>query len=85
MNALTEQSSSLDKTVLILSVEFVLMQTATKEVKNPDNTRSETIRLLLDSGSQRTHITENLAEKLKLKKTGEQEIKLAAFGTGSPK
>ena len=85
VNALMEQISSLDENALISSREFVLMQTATTEVKNPDSTRSETIRLLLDSGSQRTYITENLAEKLKLKKTGEQEIKLATFGTGSPK
>ena len=35
VNALTEQSSSLDENALISSVEFVLMQTATTEVKNP--------------------------------------------------
>ena len=36
------------------------------------------------SYSQRTYITENPAEKVKLKKTGEQEINLATFGTESP-
>ena len=40
---------------------------------------------MLDSGSQRAYITENLAEKLKLKKTCGQEIKLATFGTDSQK
>lgn len=85
VNALTEQSNSRDENALISSGEFVLMQTARTEVRNTESNKSETVRLLLDSGSQRTSITENLAEKLKLKKTGEQEIKLATFGTESPK
>ncbi|MEW8547947.1 MAG: aspartyl protease family protein, partial [Candidatus Thiodiazotropha sp.] len=82
---MTEQRSGANENVLISSGEFVLMQTAKTEIRNPENDKSETVRLLLDSGSQRTYITENLAEKLKLKKTGEQEIRLATFGTETPK
>ena len=85
VNALTEQSSSPNENALISSGEFVLMQTAKTEVRNPHNDRSMTVRLMLDSGSQRTYITENLAEQLNLKKTNEQEIKLVTFGSETPK
>ena len=85
VNALTEQSSSPNENALISSGEFVLMQTAKTEVRNPHNDRSVTVRLMLDSGSQRTYITENLAEQLNLKKTSEQEIKLVTFGSETPK
>ncbi|MCG8034488.1 MAG: DUF1759 domain-containing protein [Candidatus Thiodiazotropha taylori] len=85
VNVLTEQSNVREENALISSGAFVLMQTATTEIRNPKNANCETVRLLLDSGSQRTYITEKLAEKLKLKKTGEQELRLATFGTESPK
>ena len=38
--------------------EIVLMQTALTEVSNTSSTRMEQTRVLLDSGSQRTYITE---------------------------
>ena len=45
------------------------MQTPKTEIKKtPENANCETVRLLLDSGSQRTYITEKLAEKLKWRK-----------------
>ena len=44
----------------------VLMQTATTAVgRNPEN-QSTSVRIILDFGSQRTYITEKLAENLKL-------------------
>ena len=48
VNALTEQGNSRDENALISSGEFVLMQTAKTEVRNPENIRSEIVRLLLD-------------------------------------
>jgi len=56
--------------------EEVFMQTAKAEIQNPRNTNSKQIRLLVYTGSQRTYITENLAEQLGLVKCDEQEIKL---------
>ena len=85
VNVLTEQSGVLGENVLISSGEFVLMQTAKTDVKHPDTTESQNIRLLFDSGSQRTYITEHLAEQLKLKRDGHEQIKLATFGTNTPK
>ena len=71
--------------VLVSSSEIVLMQTAKCEVKNPLKPISDTVRILLDSGSQRTYVTERLAEQLQLKKEKEEEIKLVTFGSESAK
>ena len=38
------------------------MQTATVEVQNLEKSGKQTIRLLLDTGSQRSYITEELAD-----------------------
>ena len=53
--------------VIISSEEMVLMQTAKGNILNPTNGMHEDVRMLFDSGSQRTYITEKLARKLKLK------------------
>ena len=63
----------------------MLMQTAKSEVKNPTKQKSELVRILLDSGSQRTYVTEKLAEQLQLTKEREEEIKLVTFGSETPK
>ena len=65
--------------------ESVLMQTALTEVHNTNNSKAEQIRVLLDSGSQRTYITEELAKKLMLQGDDEQEIHLVTFGSTTPK
>ncbi len=54
--------------------ETVLMQTALTEIKGNDSDKSEEVRLILDSGSHRTYITQRLAERLHLKVESEQEI-----------
>ena len=74
-----------EENALVSSGEMVLMQTAKTEIKNQNNSRSEQVRILLDSGSQRTYVTESLAEKLKLKRENEEEIKLVMFGSDKPK
>ena len=51
---------------LISSGEMVLMQTAKTDIKNPDNGLKQNARILLDSGSQRTYITESIAKRLNL-------------------
>ena len=70
---------------LVSSNDMVLMQTALVEIQNPKNAFSLKTRLLLDCGSQRTYITESLANRLGLKKESEQEIKLSTFGSDKPK
>ena len=63
----------------------MLMQTAKTEIKNKRNSNSEQVRILLDSGSQRTYVTESLAKRLQLTKEREEEIKLVTFGSEKPK
>lgn len=66
------------------SEKRVLVQTAKAEVKNKNNLKHQEVRILFDSGSQRTYVTENLAEKLQLSKKGEEELKLETFGSDKP-
>ena len=78
-------NDQIEENVLISSEEIVLMQTATTEIRDTNNSHSTQTRLLLDSGSQRTYILETLAKKLNLKGEKEQEIKLATFGSNKTK
>ena len=62
-----------------------LMQTATATiVKNPGD-QPTTVRLILDSGSQRTYITEKLAENLRLALKPPERLTVATFGSDRPK
>ncbi|XP_060552386.1 uncharacterized protein LOC132713726 [Ruditapes philippinarum] len=70
-----------EENAMISSGEMVLMQTARTEILNSHNNKRAEVRILLDCGSQRTYITEKLAEKLKLKKEKMEEIKLVTFGS----
>ena len=70
---------------LISSGEMVLMQTARANIKNANNGNRQNVRMLLDSGSQRTHITEDLARKLNLKMGNRDEIMLVTSGSEKPK
>ncbi|CAG2200059.1 unnamed protein product [Mytilus edulis] len=60
-------------------------RTAQTTVSNTEVNETEVVRLLMDSGSQRTYITENLANRLNLKKKATEEITLVTFGADKPK
>ena len=66
-----------EENVLVSSGETVLMQTA--KIQGHSNSEREHVSILLDSGSQRTYVTENLAEKLMLKREREEEIEVVTF------
>ena len=70
---------------MISSGEMVLMQTARANINNPNNGSKQNVRMLLDSGSQRTYITESLAKKMNLKMGKREEIVLVTFGSNTPK
>ena len=70
---------------LISSGEMVLMQTTRADINNPNNDLKQNVRMLLDSGSQRTYITELLAKKMDLKIGKREEIMLVTFGSEKPK
>ncbi|XP_053389677.1 uncharacterized protein LOC128552659 [Mercenaria mercenaria] len=80
---ITETMDVSEENVLVSSDEMVLMQTALTDIKSPETSETQSVRLILDSGSHRTYITEKLANRLHLKETGEQEIKLVTFGSNS--
>jgi len=63
----------------------VLIQTATATVLNTPGNKSTPIRMILDSGSQRTYITEKLAKNLQLKLYPRESVKVATFGSDKPK
>ena len=64
-----------EENVLVSLGEMVLMQTSKAEIQGHNNSEREHVRILLASGSQRTYVTEHLAEKLKLKIESAEEIK----------
>ena len=73
------------KNSLISSCEMVLMQTAKTDIKNPESDIKQETRILLDSGSQRTYITESLAKMLNLKLGDRDEFTLVTLGSEKPK
>ena len=85
MDELERAGACTEENVLVSSGEMVLMQTAKAEIMNPNKCTGNQARILLDSGSQRTYVTESLAEKLQLTRENEEEIKLVTFMSDKPK
>ena len=79
-----EEESDITENVLLSSGESVLMQTAKTKVNNPITNSQQTVRLLLDTGSQRTYVTESLAKSLNLKMGEPNDITLVTFGSKKP-
>ena len=82
---MTETISPVTENTLLASDEQVLMQTATVEVENLEISGKQTIRLLLDTGSQRSYITEQLADKLQLPIKGSETLTVYTFNTSKPR
>ncbi|CAC5418971.1 unnamed protein product [Mytilus coruscus] len=81
LTSLSEQRETTSENMLTSSSETVLMQIAKVEVNNPNDSLKQTTRLLFDSGSQRTYVSQKLASKLKLKSEGDEEITIVTFGS----
>ena len=79
-----EEESDITENVLLSSGEFVLMQTPKTKVNNPITNSQQTIRLQLDTGSQRTYVTDSLAKSLNLKMGEPNDITLVTFGSKKP-
>ena len=84
-SVVTETISTVTENTLLASDEQVSMQTATAEVENLEKSRRQTIRLLLDTCSQQTHITEQLVEKLQLPIKGSETLTVYTFSTSKPR
>ena len=86
-HCVTEPLSATDATehTLLSSDEQVLMQTATVEVENLQRSKKVSTRLLLDTGSQRTYIINELAEKLQLRIAGSGTLTVYTFSASKPR
>ena len=74
----TERSSTLCVNVN----KPVLLQTASAIVSNPhDSSASTRLRIVMDSGSQRSYLTKKARETLRLPTTNRQRLAIAAFGS----
>ena len=58
----------------------VLLQTAKAQAYSEDGSPSAKVRILFDSGSQRTYITNNLQRRLRLKPKKSESMQLNTFG-----
>ena len=64
------------------NTQAVFLQTARAVIQNPqDPHMSLEVRLLLDSGSQKSYLTERARELLHLDAAGEQSLSIATFGS----
>ena len=70
---------------MVASTNQVLMQTATVTVQNTEDNFSIPVRLILDTDSQRSYITENLAKGLQLKLKQTKKLSVVTFGSNRPK
>ena len=59
----------------------VLMQTASTIVKNQQDNSAVSVRLILDSGSQRSYIMEKLARELRLPLDKAEKLSIVTFGS----
>ena len=64
------------------SCQSILLQTAVVRAVNPDDpNKSVNLHVILDSGSQRTYITKNAREILKLSTVSEENVIIKVFGS----
>ena len=62
------------------SCRTILLQTARASVLDLDNENSCNTRILFDTGSQRSFITENVRKRLRLKTVRTEKISISVFG-----
>ena len=70
---------------MISAGEQVIMQTALVETDNTDQTRKYITRIIMDTGSQRTYISQDMVNKLKIKPVGTYTFTVFTFGASKPK
>ena len=88
-NALTitmsRHKEAAQESSMLSTGEQVVMQTALVEAVSLDESRHEPVRILLDTGSHRTYITEDLVKKLRLRTEGKNKMTVFTFGSSKPK
>ena len=82
------QSPPTSTSLYVDSSKAILLQTALVEAYNPDNpSLTVKLRVIMDSGSQRTYLTHCVKDTLALVANNSQSLSIAAFGSrkGNPK
>ena len=69
---------------LLAPHETVVMQTARTDLENPVTRDAFTAHILFDTGSQRSYITQAIANRLSLKCVGTDTLSIATFGATQP-
>ena len=64
---LSKEATSNEEMMMLATGEHIVMQTALAEATSTDQMVSEVTRVLMDTGSSRTYVTEKNVNKLKLK------------------
>ena len=85
---LSNPSLQTKETNLVATEERVIMQTATIDLKNgkdEENGIKQSVRALLDSGSQRTYISQDITDKLKLTPIDKNLLTIYTFRITKPK
>ena len=72
--------SSNEKTTMLSVREHVVMQTAMVELMPPHESTSEVMGVLVDTGSSRTYVTEEIVKRLKSKPTESDKLTIFTFG-----
>ena len=89
-NEVSTASIETKETNLVATEERVIMQTALINLTNGKNETQEDdnkqqVRVLMDSGSQRTYISKDIADKLKLIPIDKKFLTIYTFGTTKPR
>ena len=58
----------------------ILLQTAVGRLTNQINSKSVIVRVLFDSGSQKSYVTQRIVDCLELRKTASESINVSVFG-----
>ena len=85
VNTCGEVNAATAEEATVVGGSHVLMQTATATISDTSGNQSMSIRMILDSGSQRIYITEKLAKNLKLKLSPIEKVTVATFGSDKVK
>ena len=73
-----------DQALWTYSSKQVLLQTATVVAFNPDDpSRAVRVRVVLDTGSQSSYVTDDVREHLSLKIDGERPMSIVTFGSNA--
>ena len=85
---MSNASLEMKETNFVTTEERVIMQTAMIDLENgkdEGNRIKQKVRVLLDSGSQRTYISKDINNKLKLTPIDKNFLTIYTFGTTKPK